>query len=142
MKKIALLATSATVMLGAAPAWAQQGATDVRATSATGQAQTTTTESSGPTSQVQDQGAGPTADIVVTAQRTSERLQDVPISVSAFSGAALETRQIHNALDLQQSLPNITFTKTNFTASSFTIRGIGDLCVGFSCDSATGIHIN
>ncbi|WOK37083.1 TonB-dependent receptor [Sphingomonas sp. C3-2] len=82
------------------------------------------------------------ADIVVTAQRQSERLQDVPISISAFSAETLEKQQIDNATDLQLTLPNVTFTKTNFTSSSFTIRGIGDLCVGFSCDQATGIHVN
>lgn len=81
-------------------------------------------------------------DIIVTAQRRSEALQSVPISVSAFTGEALERQQIENASDLQLSLPNITYTKTNFTSSSFTIRGIGDLCTGFSCDSATGIHVN
>ncbi|HYE27995.1 MAG TPA: TonB-dependent receptor [Allosphingosinicella sp.] len=81
-------------------------------------------------------------DIIVTAQRRAETLQSVPISVSAFSGEALERQQIENASDLQQSLPNVTYTKTNFTSSSFTIRGIGDLCTGFSCDSATGIHVN
>ncbi|MFN3943821.1 MAG: TonB-dependent receptor [Allosphingosinicella sp.] len=85
---------------------------------------------------------GPLGDIVVTAQRRAETLQSVPISVSAFTGEALEQLQIENAVDLQLSLPNITFTKTNFTSSSFTIRGVGDLCTGFSCDSATGIHIN
>ena len=81
-------------------------------------------------------------EIVVTAQRQAERLQDVPIAVSAFSAEALEAQQIDNSSDLQLTLPNITFTKTNFTSSSFTIRGIGDLCVGVSCDAATGIHIN
>ncbi|WP_114226817.1 MULTISPECIES: TonB-dependent receptor [Sphingomonas] len=81
-------------------------------------------------------------DIIVTAQRRSEALQQVPISVSAFTGQALERQQISNASDLQLSLPNVTFTKTNFTSSSFTIRGIGDLCTGFSCDAATGIHVN
>lgn len=82
------------------------------------------------------------APIIVTAQRRAELLQDVPISISAFSAEALERQQIENASDLQLNLPNVTFTKTNFTGSSFTIRGIGDLCVGFSCDSATGIHVN
>ncbi|HLL32273.1 MAG TPA: TonB-dependent receptor, partial [Allosphingosinicella sp.] len=82
------------------------------------------------------------ADIIVTAQRRAESLQNVPIAVSAFTGEALERQQIENASDLQQSLPNVTYTKTNFTSSSFTIRGIGDLCTGFSCDSATGIHVN
>lgn len=94
-----------------------------------GDAQSGTTDASG-------------TDIVVTAQRRAEALQSVPIAVSAFSGEALERQQISNAQDLQLSLPNVTFTKTNFTSSSFTIRGIGDLCVGFSCDRATGIHLN
>lgn len=81
--------------------------------------------------------------IVVTAQRQSQRLQDVPIAVSAFSGEALEAQQIKNPLDLQLSLPSIQFTKGNFTSSSsFTIRGIGDLCVGVTCDAATGINLN
>ena len=81
-------------------------------------------------------------EIVVTAQRQSERLQDVPIAVSAFSAEMLEAQQIENASDLQLTLPNVTFTKGQFTGSSFTIRGVGDLCVGNSCDSATGIHVN
>jgi len=86
--------------------------------------------------------AGSSDDIIVTAQRTNERLQDVPIAVSAFSSEALEKQQIKNTSDLQLTLPNVTFTKTNFTSSSFTIRGIGDLCVGVTCDSATAIHMN
>lgn len=85
--------------------------------------------------------AGPPV-IVVTAQRQSQSLQEVPIAVSAFSAEALEAQQIENASDLQLTLPNVSFTKSNFTGSSFTIRGIGDLCVGNSCDSATAIHVN
>lgn len=81
-------------------------------------------------------------EIVVTAQRQAQSLQEVPIAVSAFSAEALEAQQIENASDLQLTLPNVSFTKSNFTASSFTIRGIGDLCVGVSCDSATAIHLN
>ena len=81
-------------------------------------------------------------EIIVTAQRTNQRLQDVPIAVSAFNSEALEKQQIKNTSDLQLTLPNVTFTKTNFTSSSFTIRGIGDLCVGTTCDSATAIHYN
>lgn len=80
--------------------------------------------------------------IIVTAQRSNERLQDVPIAVSAFNSEALEKQQIKNTSDLQLTLPNVTFTKSNFTGSSFTIRGIGDLCVGVACDSATAIHMN
>jgi iron complex outermembrane receptor protein len=119
MKKLDLLAASAIALVLATPAAAQVAAP--------------------PTEDLTETGI---EDIVVTAQRQSERLQDVPIAVSAFSAEALEKQQIDNASDLQLTLPNVTFTKTNFTASSFTIRGIGDLCVGASCDSATGIHVN
>ncbi|MFM9934635.1 MAG: TonB-dependent receptor plug domain-containing protein, partial [Novosphingobium sp.] len=81
-------------------------------------------------------------EIIVTAQRQSQRLQAVPIAISAFTADNLDKQQIKNPSDLQLSLPNITFTKTNFTTSSFTIRGIGDLCTGVTCDSATAIHVN
>ena len=81
-------------------------------------------------------------DIVVTAQRQAQSLQDVPIAVSAVSAEALAEKQINNSQQLQFSLPNVTFAKTNFTSSSFTIRGVGDLCVGVTCDQATAIHLN
>jgi outer membrane receptor protein involved in Fe transport len=81
-------------------------------------------------------------DIIVTAQRQAQSLQDVPIAVSAFTAESLAAQQINNAQQLQLTLPNITFSKGNFTGSSFTIRGVGDLCVGVSCDSATAIHLN
>ena len=80
--------------------------------------------------------------IVVTAQRRAQSLQEVPIAVSAFDAEALESQQIENAADLQLTLPNVSFAKGNFTSSTFTIRGIGDLCVGSTCDSATAIHVN
>ena len=117
MKFKALIGTSILAMTVATPAYAQDAADEVE----------------------RDAFGG---EIVVTAQRQSERLQDVPIAVSAFSAEALGAQQIENPADLQLTLPNVTFTKTNFTSSSFTIRGIGDLCVGTTCDSATAIHQN
>jgi len=81
-------------------------------------------------------------EIIVTAQRQSQSLQDVPIAVSAFTAQSLAAQQINNSSDLQLTLPNITFTKSNFTGGVFTIRGVGDLCVGVTCDSATAIHVN
>ena len=69
-------------------------------------------------------------EIIVTAQRQSQSLQDVPIAVTAFTAQALAAQQINNSSDLQLTLPNITFTKSNFTGGVFTIRGVGDLCVG------------
>ena len=89
-----------------------------------------------------DDTATDSTEIIVTAQRTNQKLQNVPIAISAFNTETLDKQQIKNTSDLQLTLPNVTFTKGNFTGSSFTIRGIGDLCVGVTCDSATAIHIN
>jgi outer membrane receptor protein involved in Fe transport len=81
--------------------------------------------------------------IIVTAQRQAQSLQEVPIAVTAFNAEALEKQQIKNASDLQLTLPNVTFTKGNFSGGGiFTIRGVGDLCVGVTCDSATAIHLD
>jgi outer membrane receptor protein involved in Fe transport len=130
MRKIELLAATAMAVIAALPsqASAQAGAT---AESTAQNTQNTNT---------QEPGYG--ADIVVTAQRQAQTLQEVPIAVSAFSAETLEAQQIDNASDLQLTLPNVTFSKGNFTGSSFTIRGVGDLCVGISCDQATAIHLN
>ena len=89
-----------------------------------------------------DVNEGGIQDIVVTAQRTAQNLQNVPIAVSAFSAAALEEQQITNTSKLVQSIPNVSFTKGNFTGSNLSIRGIGTTAVAASGDSGTGIHVN
>jgi outer membrane receptor protein involved in Fe transport len=80
--------------------------------------------------------------IVVTAQRREEKLIDVPIAVSAFDNAGLERRQIEQASDLQLNIPNVSFTKTNFSGSNFQIRGIGVSSIGASSDSGVETHFN
>ena len=68
--------------------------------------------------------------VIVTAQKKEENLIDVPIAVAAFSEEALTRQQIDQATDLQLNVPNVSFTKTNFTSSNFQIRGIGVSSVG------------
>ncbi len=46
-------------------------------------------------------------EVIVTAQRASESIQDVPISVTALSGDILEDRQILSATALQMNGPNV-----------------------------------
>jgi outer membrane receptor protein involved in Fe transport len=123
MRKFDLLGATALTLMAAVPAAAQDTAPSAPASAA-----------------ATDQGIG---DIIVTAQRQSEALQNVPIAVSAFTSDNLRQQQINSTSDLQLSLPNITYTKSNFTSSSsFNIRGIGDLCVGVTCDAATAVHVN
>jgi len=81
-------------------------------------------------------------EIIVTAQKREESLQSVPIAVTAFDAAALEKFQIETFGDLRFNVPNVTFTKTNFSGSNFQIRGIGTLLTAASADSGVGQHIN
>ncbi len=129
--RIALSGASLLALLAAAPALGQSAAS---APANPGQPATAPVAASS--------GYNALDEIVVTAQRTSQSLQDVPIAVTAFTSQALAAQQINNSSDLQLTLPNITFTKSNFTSGVFTIRGVGDLCVGTTCDSATAIHVN
>lgn len=82
--------------------------------------------------------------ITVTARRREESLQDVPISVTAFSAEQLSKAGVPDITGLAQSLPNTTMTAsrgTNSTLTSF-IRGVGqqDPVAGF--ESGVGIYLD
>lgn len=81
-------------------------------------------------------------EVIVTAQRASESIQDVPIAVTALSGDMLDDRQILGATDLQMNAPNVSFTATNFGGSSFSIRGIGRLVIASSGEAGVSTHVN
>jgi outer membrane receptor protein involved in Fe transport len=81
-------------------------------------------------------------EVVVTAQKRAESIQDVPISVSAFDAGALDKYQIDTFSDLQFNVPNVSFSKTNFSGNNFQIRGIGTLLTAASADSGVGMHVN
>lgn len=81
-------------------------------------------------------------ELVVTAQRRSEALQDVPIAVSAFTQDTLDAQGIEGGPDLQQTVPNVSFSRGNYTGFNFQIRGIGSKVVAGSGDAGVGIHLN
>ena len=64
---------------------------------------------------------GALEEIIVTAQRREESLQDIPMSVSAFSSDALEVRVIEDMADLQFAVPNLLADGLRLA-----IRGIGN----------------
>lgn len=81
-------------------------------------------------------------DIVVTAQRMEERLIDVPISVSAFTMEQLAEQKIETGAELLRAIPNVNFSKDNFTGYNFSIRGIGTKVTSTSADPAVAISFN
>lgn len=72
-------------------------------------------------------GAGNNAfdDIVVTARRREERQQDVPVAITALSGASLEQRGIRSVEDLRSSVPSLNLTAQRRDEANFYIRGQG-----------------
>ena len=81
-------------------------------------------------------------EVVVTAQRTSESIQDVPIAVTALTGEMLEDKQVITTSDLQMNAPNVSFTQTNFGSNSLSIRGIGRLLTSATGDAGVSVHTN
>ena len=83
-------------------------------------------------------------DILVTARRREESLQDVPISVSAFSGEALENQGAVDITALQQQTPNLTLQiarGSNSTLIAF-IRGIGQQDPVWGFEPGVGLYID
>ena len=69
-------------------------------------------------------GAASEGDIIVTARRVEERLQDVPISITVFNQDQIDQRNIVNAADLGNYTPSLsTNSKFGPEKSSFVIRG-------------------
>ena len=80
-------------------------------------------------------------DIIVTAQKRAETLQDVPIAVSAFSEQSLRAQGLDGAANLVQSIPNLSFQRRG-TRNNFQIRGIGTQLAALSGDDGVGVHEN
>lgn len=83
-------------------------------------------------------------EIIVTAQRREQSLLDVPIAVTAFTGADLERRGIQDIVELAKFTPNVTLEVsrgTNTTLTAF-IRGVGqqDPVAGF--EAGVGLYID
>jgi len=85
-----------------------------------------------------------TGEIVVTARRREESLLDVPIAVTAISGATLEARGAIDITDIAQSAPNVTLEVSRGTNSTLTafIRGVGqqDPVAGF--EAGVGLYLD
>ncbi|HEX6866717.1 MAG TPA: TonB-dependent receptor, partial [Caulobacteraceae bacterium] len=88
-------------------------------------------------------GGGATVEaLIVTAQKREEDIQDVPIAISAFSQEDLTRAQIAGGPDLMTQVPNMTFTKTNFSSYSIQLRGIGTQAISATVDPAVAVAFN
>ncbi len=83
-------------------------------------------------------------EIVVTAQKRSESLQEVPISIVAFSGDEIERLNISNTIDLVKNIPGMTGVNNVGLpqAAAYFIRGIGQDESVSTMDPAVGTFVD
>lgn len=85
------------------------------------------------------------SEIIVSARKTDERLQDVPIAVTAITEAALNARGVGSVTELQRIAPNLQFTPGqggNTSGIAPFIRGVGENDFIITTDPAVGTYID
>ncbi|MDR3386343.1 MAG: TonB-dependent receptor [Rudaea sp.] len=107
--------------LAASPVFAQSAASGPAPTTTSA----TPTQSATPAAASHQAQPGGLTDIVVTARRISEKLQDVPVSVTAFSGADLQRQNAVSVSDVANFTPGFTVVQSpsSPTALFLSLRG-------------------
>ena len=92
----------------------------------------------------QDQAAANPGDIIVTAQKRSERLQEVPIAVSAVGSDFLQSRDISSIDRLGSVAPNVKIERapSNKTISQISIRGSVTINPAITWEPAVGLYLD
>ncbi|HTO41483.1 MAG TPA: TonB-dependent receptor plug domain-containing protein, partial [Rhizomicrobium sp.] len=93
------------------------------------------------------QRASPAPSVMETVTVTSSKLgggdvQSIPISITALSQEQLTATQTNGGPDLIKQVPNMTFTKTNFSGYSIQLRGIGTQAISVTTDPAVAVAFN
>lgn len=144
MKRSDLLSASALALLFTVPAFArdapptpQETATQAPSTQAQGAPAATSS-----TKRI-DRSATDTDDIIVTATKREQTLQDVPVSVAVTSDDTIKKAKIHDLIDLQASVPSLKVTQFQSAGqTNFTIRGFGNGNGNIGIESSVGVFID
>ncbi|MCK9504612.1 MAG: TonB-dependent receptor [Porticoccaceae bacterium] len=81
-------------------------------------------------------------EVIVTAQKRAENLQDVPITLTAFDGEALDKFGITDTRSLEATTPGLISSKTTSTGQSFWLRGIGSRFAFAGQDPSTAVYMD
>ena len=86
-------------------------------------------------------------EVIVTAQKREQNLQDIPIAVTAFSAADIERQNFSNIAQLANFTPNVIFDTTTSisglsSGAAVFIRGIGQIDFGLTTDPGVGTYVD
>jgi len=107
----------------------------------------TTPAAPAPQTLAESQEGALAGEVVVTARKREEKVQDIPISISAFSGASIKARGVDELKGVTNFTPNITFqSNPSFGGASDSaaiyIRGIGQKEFLPTTDPGVGVYID
>ncbi|MFV3129055.1 TonB-dependent receptor [Niveispirillum sp. KHB5.9] len=90
------------------------------------------------------EAAGPAVleEIIVTAQRRSERLQDVPVTVTAFSAEEIAQARLRQIDDIASRTPGLNFDAFPASQPRVSIRGIGSSDRGAAGDPSSAVFLD
>ena len=117
--RLFLLAGTATSLAFAAPAFAADAAGDVAA-----------------------EAAPVEGEIIVTAQRRAESLNDVGMAIQAVDGQTLENLRVTDVRDLTAVAPSFTVSQSYQGVPTYTLRGIGFNTINLSSTSTVGTYVD
>jgi iron complex outermembrane receptor protein len=98
-------------------------------------------QTAAPVSEAPPNTAGGLEEIIVTAQRRSENLQDVPIAVSAVTASTLETTGVNATTDIPQIVPSVQFTRSG-ASGLFFVRGVGTTNGSGGEEGANAVYVD
>ncbi len=82
-------------------------------------------------------------EVIVTAQKREQSLQDVPIAVTAFSGERLQESGVRDFFEVSNIDPALSVGKSQTsTATSFSIRGVFTSSQNFGLESSVGLYVD
>lgn len=92
-----------------------------------------------PASGDQESGIG---DIIVTAQKREQQLNDVPLSITAASGEKLTNQGVTSTADLGKLVPGFNYTESAFATPVFTLRGIGFYDTSLAAKPTVSVYLD
>ena len=105
------------------------------------QAQQTTTPSA--TDRARDAQASTTVqELIVTAQKREESINDVPMSVSAASGETLTELGIQDTSQLVKIIPGFNYTPSYYGTPVYSIRGVGFLDTSLAASPTVSVYVD
>jgi iron complex outermembrane recepter protein len=81
-------------------------------------------------------------EVIVTAQRREQRLQDVPIAVQVVSAEMIQKAAAENMAQMERFVPGLSVSGDSPTQPHFQLRGIGASDFGVGTDPAVGVYVD